>query len=322
MKRFFTGTAAVLLLAIIGGLILGWTPDTDAAAMRAKYAGPTSQFIDVEGMKIHVRDVGPKTGPVIVLLHGSNASLHTWEPWIKFLSASYRVIAFDQAGHGLTGPHPKADYSTAAFVRAVDGVTQKLSVTKFTLGGNSMGGGIAVAYAIAHPDRLNGLVLVDASGAPDTKPKSLPIGFRIAQTPGLRSLALYITPRALLENSLRDSISVQSIATPAMIDRYWELLRYPGNRQATIDRFATKRVPIDPAAIRAITVPTLVIWGEEDKLIPFSAGQWFAANIKGATLLSYKQIGHAPMEEAATETANDLMAWLATQPFINPEVPR
>lgn len=313
MKRFFKWLGISLLLTIVGGLIIGWTPDTDAAAMRAKYGAPPSQFIDVDGMKVHVRDEGPRDAPVIVLLHGSNSSLHTWEPWTKILSANYRVIAFDQAGHGLTGPHPKRDYSIAAFVAAVDGVTQKLGVTKFTLGGNSMGGGIAVAYAIKHPEKLDGLVLVDAGGAPDAKPKSLPIGFRIAQTPGLRSLALYITPRILLEKSLHDSVSVQSIATPAMIDRYWELLRYPGNRQATIDRFATPRVPIDPSAIRAIKVPTLIIWGEDDKLIPFSAGKWFAANIAGATLRSYKNVGHAPMEEAAKATADDVIAWLATK---------
>jgi pimeloyl-ACP methyl ester carboxylesterase len=312
MKWFFKWLGISLLLTIVGGLIIGWTPDTDAAAMRAKYGAPPSQFIDVDGIKVHVRDEGPRGAPVIVLLHGSNSSLHTWEPWTKILSASYRVIAFDQAGHGLTGPHPKRDYSTAAFVAAVDAVTQKLGVKRFTLGGNSMGGGIAVAYAIAHSEKLERLVLVDASGAPDANPKSLPLGFRIAQTPALRSLALYITPRVLLEKSLRDSVSVQSIATPAMIDRYWELLRYPGNRQATIDRFSTPRVPIDPAAIRAIKIPTLVIWGEDDKLIPFSAGKWFAANIAGAQLKSYKHVGHAPMEEAAHATVTDLMAWLAT----------
>ena len=311
MKRFFKWVLIILLMLIVGGAIAGWTPDTDPTAMRAKYGGPASQFIEVSGMKVHVRDEGPKDAPVIVLLHGSNSSLHTWDPWTAILTKSYRVIRFDQAGHGLTGAHPKRDYSAAAFVAAVERVTQKLGVKRFTLGGNSMGGGIALTYAIAHPEKLSGLILVDASGAPDATPRSLPIGFRIAQTPGLRNIALYITPRSFLEKSLYQSTSVHSIITPAMIDRYWELLRYPGNRQATIDRFSTKRVPIDPAAIRGVTVPTLIIWGEEDKLIPFSAGQWFAQNIKGSTLVSYKRVGHAPMEEAAQRSASDVISWLA-----------
>ena len=312
MKRFFKWVLIILLMLIVGGAIAGWTPDTDPTAMRAKYGGPASQFIEVSGMKVHVRDEGPKDAPVIVLLHGSNSSLHTWDPWAAILTKSYRVIRFDQAGHGLTGPHPRRDYSAAAFVAAVDGVIQKMGVKRFTLGGNSMGGGIAVAYAIAHPDKLSGLILVDASGAPDAKPKSIPIGFRIAQTPGVRNIALYITPRSFLEKSLRQSISVQSIITPAMVDRYWELLRYPGNRQATIDRFSAKRVPTDPAAIRALTVPTLIIWGDEDKLIPLSAGQWFAANIKASKLISHPNVGHAPMEEIAAQSAADVETWLSS----------
>ena len=310
MKRFFKWFLITIAVLIVGGAVAGWTPDTDPTAMRAKYGGPASQFIDVNGMAVHVRDEGPRDAPAIVLLHGSNASLHTWDPWAATLAKTHRVIRFDQAGHGLTGPHPKRDYSSTAFVAAVDGVTQKLGVTRFTLGGNSMGGGIALAYAIAHPEKLNGLILVDASGAPDTKPKSLPIGFLIARTPGLRNIALYITPRSFLEKSLRQAISVQSIVTPAMIDRYWELLRYPGNRQATIDRFTTKRVPLDPSAIAAIKAPTLIIWGEEDKLIPFSAGQWLAKNMKGSTLVSYKGVGHAPMEEAAERSVTDVTLWL------------
>jgi pimeloyl-ACP methyl ester carboxylesterase len=263
---------------------------------------------------VHVRDEGPRDGPVIVLLHGSNASLQTWDPWAAKLTSKYRVIRFDQAGHGLTGPHPKRDYSLAAFDEVVDAVTRKLGVDTFTLAGNSMGGGIALSYAIAHPERLTGLVLIDAGGAPSAKPKSLPIGFRIAQTPGLRDIMLYITPRSFLEKSLHQSVSVQSIINDPMIDRYWELLRYPGNRQATIDRFTSPRIPIDPAAIRAIKTPTLIIWGEEDKLIPFSAGQWFAANIPGSKLISYKGVGHIPMEEAADRSVGDLIGWMEARP--------
>jgi pimeloyl-ACP methyl ester carboxylesterase len=312
MKRFFKWLGLAVLILLIGGFAIGYTPDTDANAMRAKYGGGAAQFVDLGGgLKVHVRDEGPRDAPVIVLLHGSNSSLQTWDPWTAKLATTYRVIRFDQSGHGLTGPHPKRDYSIGAFVETVDALTRKLGVQKFTLAGNSMGGGIALNYAIAHPDRLNGLVLVDAGGAPDAKPRALPIGFRIAQTPVLRDITLYVTPRSFIEKSMHQSVSVQSIVTDQMVDRYWELLRYPGNRQATLDRFTTKRVPTDPAAIRAIKVPTLVMWGEEDSVIPFSAGQWFAANIPGSKLVSYKAVGHIPMEEAPDRSVTDLMNWLS-----------
>jgi pimeloyl-ACP methyl ester carboxylesterase len=299
MKRFFKWLGLAVLILLIGGFAIGYTPDTDANAMRTKYGGGASQFVDLGGgLKVHVRDEGPRDAPVILLLHGSNSSLQTWDPWTAKLATTYRVIRFDQSGHGLTGPHPKRDYSIGAFVGTVDALTRKLGVQKFTLAGNSMGGGIALNYAIAHPDRLTGLVLVDAGGAPDAKPV-------------LRDITLYVTPRSFIEKSMHQSVSVQSIVTDQMVDRYWELLRYPGNRQATLDRFTTKRVPTDPAAIRAIKVPTLVIWGEEDSLIPFSAGQWFAANIPGSKLVSYKAVGHIPMEEAPDRSVTDLMNWLS-----------
>ncbi|MFK9625355.1 alpha/beta fold hydrolase, partial [Escherichia coli] len=89
----------------------------------------------------------------------------------------------------------------------------------------------------------------------------------IARTPVLRELTAYITPRPLLENTIKDAFYDKSLVTPAMVDRSWELLRYPGNRQATIDRFAGTPDPADPAKLKTIKVPTLILWGENDALI-------------------------------------------------------
>ncbi|MGC5352353.1 alpha/beta fold hydrolase, partial [Klebsiella pneumoniae] len=76
----------------------------------------------------------------------------------------------------------------------------------------------------------------------------------------------------------------KSLVTPAMVDRYWELLRYPGNRQATIDRFAGTPDPADPAKLKTIKVPTLILWGENDALIPVRSAHFFADNIPGSQL--------------------------------------
>ena len=101
MKRIFKWFGGVLLIAAIALLALGYTPDTDPVAMRAKYASSASRFVDVGGgLTMHVRDEGNPNGPVLVLLHGSNASLHTWEPWVERLKAKYRIISLDQIGHG------------------------------------------------------------------------------------------------------------------------------------------------------------------------------------------------------------------------------
>jgi pimeloyl-ACP methyl ester carboxylesterase len=158
------------------------------------------------------------------------------------------------------------------------------------------------------------MLLVDAFGAqPKVAPK-LPIGFRVAQTPVLRNGILYITPRSLVEKSMHQSVSNQTIVTPAEVDQYWELLRYPGNRQATIDRAATMRAFAKPGDVAGIAVPTLILWGDEDKLTPVDGGKWFNTNISGSKLIIYPKIGHLPMEETPETSARDVMNWLATLP--------
>jgi pimeloyl-ACP methyl ester carboxylesterase len=312
MIRRIVGWVALVIGIAFGALLLvGRTPDTDPAAMRAKYGAPPSQFVDIgNGLTMHVRNTGPRDAPAIVLLHGSNSSLQTWDEWAARLDRRWRVIRFDLPGHGLTGPHPKRDYSAAGFDDAVDRVTRKLGVERFALAGNSMGGWVAWTYAAAHPERVSQLILVDAAGAPETAKHSLPIGFRIVQTPILRDITKIVTPRSVIEQSLHQSVSNQAIVTPAAIDRYWELLRYPGNRQATLDRFATRQPPATPTDMARLTMPVLILWGAEDKLIPLASGRWFAAHIPASQLIVYPHIGHVPMEEAPDASAADVDSFL------------
>ncbi|MFN3863271.1 MAG: alpha/beta fold hydrolase [Erythrobacter sp.] len=312
--RGFLGLLALLLVAF---LILR-TPDTEAAAMRAKYGAPPSQFVAIgDGVTVHLRDEGPRDAPAIVLLHGSNADLHTWQPWVEGLKDSYRVIRFDQVGHGLTGPDPKDDYTRDNYVEDILAVADRLGLERFILGGNSMGGKHALAFAVAHPERLIGLVLVDGSGGPmldqpeEAKKSSGNIGFTIARMPGINLLAEQITPRSLIAQSLEQSVSVKSVASAAAVDRYWELLRYPGNRRATLKRFSLPYDPLTEAEIARVKTPTLILWGEEDRIIPVAAGRWLERTLPNSTLVVYPGIGHLPHEEAAAASLRDLKPWLA-----------
>lgn len=318
IKWFLRGLLALLAVLVIAFLVFR-TPDTDAAEMRGKYGAPPSQFVEIgDGVTVHLRDEGPRDAPAIVLLHGSNADLHTWEPWVQALKDRYRVIRFDQVGHGLTGPDPKEDYSRDNYVADILEVANRLGLERFVLGGNSMGGKHALAFAVAHPERLAGLVLVDGSGGPMLKldkakeeNTSGNIGFRIARMPGVNLLAEQITPRSLIAQSLEQSVSNKAIVTPAMIDRYWELLRYPGNRRATLKRFSEPYDPLTEAEIAAVATPTLILWGEEDRLIPVEAGEWLDQTLPDSTLVVYPGIGHLPHEEAAEKTLAALEPWLA-----------
>ena len=196
-------------------------------------------------------------------------------------------------------------------MKDIDAVADALNVERFTLAGNSMGGAIAMGYAIANPDRLDGLVLVDAAGAPVERDGGGNLAFQLAAMPGVGNVMSQLLPRSLVERSLSQSVSNQAVVTPGTVDRYWELARYPGNRNATRQRFATPRRNFDAAQIAAVTVPTLVMWGEEDSLIPYAAAGWYMEHLPNATLANYPGVGHIPMEEAPEQSVADLRIWLA-----------
>lgn len=314
MKRFLKWLGAILVV-LAGAFLLLRTPDTDPAAMKAKYGGAPSQFVDLgEGLTVHLRDEGPRDAQVLVLLHGSNADLHTWDAWTRSLSGQFRVIRYDQIGHGLTGPNPAGGHSGEAMVTVLERLRAKLGVDRFALAGNSMGGGIAARYASTYPQHVAALILVDSAGAPRAAGGGKGnIGFTLAAMPGINLLAQSITPRSLVERSLSQSVSNQAVVTKAAVDRYWELLRYPGNRRATMERFSTQRQPFTAVELARITAPTLILWGDEDKLIPVSDTQFFASGIKGSRVKIYPGVGHLPHEEAAEATAAEVRTFLSPQ---------
>lgn len=303
-----------LVLAIVIAFLALRTPDTDRAEMIAKYGGPHATFAaGPAGQTIHYRDQGKRDGPVIVLLHGSNASLQTWEPLVKRLGADYRIVTLDLPGHGLTGGTPDKDYGASGMMAAVDVVAAKLELDRFTLGGNSMGGWVAWRYALDHPEHVDALLLLDAAGMPlragEKRPPSN-IGFRILQYRSGRWLATQITPRSLVEESLRGSVEKQDIVDEAMIDRYWELLRFPGNREATSLRATLDREPAMADRIGAIKAPTLILFGKQDRLINPTAAQSFHERMPGSEVVLLDGIGHLPMEEAPDETAGAIADFL------------
>ncbi|MHA6334273.1 alpha/beta fold hydrolase [Qipengyuania sp. CAU 1752] len=310
MKRFAKTLAIIVGLLVIAFLLLR-VPDTDPTEMRVKYGGEPSQFVTLaNGQEVHLRDEGPRDAPAIVLLHGSNADLHTWQPWVDTLRDRYRVIRFDQIGHGLTGAAIDQDYANDRYVEAIDLVADKLDVDRFVLAGNSMGGGIAMRYALARSERLNGLVLIDASGADIPREGSGNLAFKIARLRGVGSAMSQLLPRSLVERSLSQSVTNQNIVTDAAVDRYWEMARYPGNRVATRARFSRNYEPFAAERVAMVSVPVLVMWGEKDALIPFAAAGWYMDHLPNAELASYPDIGHLPMEETPVRSLRDLQNWL------------
>jgi pimeloyl-ACP methyl ester carboxylesterase len=290
---------AALFLALAVAFAAKMRRDLPREALVARWGAPPSRFVALDGMQVHYRDEG--SGPAIVLLHGTSSSLHTWEGWAARLRQGNRVVRFDLPAFGLTGPSPARDYTIDAYVTFVDRLLDRLGVQSCALGGNSLGGAIAWKYALAHPQRVRALILVDAGGYPLTG-AGPPIAFRIARWPVIPSLLARLDPRALVEDGVRRSYGDPARIEPGVVDRYYELALGPGNRTAFIDRM---RSPIwgESARIRELRAPTLVMWGARDRLIPVDAARRFAADIPGAQVVVYDDLGHLPMEEDPARTA-------------------
>jgi pimeloyl-ACP methyl ester carboxylesterase len=304
---------SVLATALVVAGAVAYTPELSKDDLEAKYAGAPSKFVVLpSGARVHYRDRG--SGPVLVLVHGSLASLHTWEPWVRVLGSQFRVITLDMPGHGLTGPVPNEDYSLDGMVTFLDEFRKKLGLGRFALAGNSMGGTISWRFALAHPDAVSALVLLDSAGVDHLLSRQdrpeLPIGFKILRLPVLNRIAEYITPRRVVEKSLLGILEDPKQVTPAMIDRCWDLLRYPGNRRAArLRNDAPLHVEL-AERLGELRTPTLILWGEKDKLRGPPAARIFTARIPGSKLVIYPGVGHLPMEERPARSAADALEFL------------
>lgn len=310
MNRFLIGLL-VVVIALAGAFYYFSDADIARAALEAKYATPPSQFVMLpDGARAHVRDRGPQGAPVLVLVHGSNASLLTWEPWAKRLSDNFRVVSIDMPGHGLTGAVPNHDYSQEGMVKFVKETTDKLGLQKFAIAGNSMGGGVAARFAEEYPASVTHLILVDAGGMPAKSGDSIPLAFQLARIPLVNRVLLYITPRSLVTDGLNKAIVHKEIITDAMIDSYWDFARMEGTRQATLERFSLNWDDAIRMHIADIKAPTLILWGAQDGLIPVEAAHEYQKAIPGSRLIVYPATGHIPMEEVADRSAADVRAFL------------
>lgn len=309
-----------LLVLVLLVLVIGWftlrRPDIPYAQLEAKYGGATSKYMGIPGgIRAHYRDQGNSAGPTLVLVHGFSASLHTWEPWVERLGYDYRIITIDLPGHGLTRAPEGYAPSIDGYVDYVNAVTERLGVYKFVLVGNSMGGATAWQYALRHPEKLDGLVLVDAGGWPENPEDAgkEPVAFKLLANPVGRALLRDLDGTSLTRQGLRAAFEpTPDMADDKMVTRYVELARAPGHRDIILGIMAGyKDRPIaTPRKLAAIKTPTLVMQGDTDRLVAPEHGRQFAEAIPGSTLIMYEKTGHIPMEQVADKSALDLKAWL------------
>lgn len=301
-----------LLILAFACLLSACAGDIPYSDLEAKYAGPASRYMDLPGgVRAHYRDQGQ--GPTIVLLHGFSASLHTWEPWVRRLSGDYRLVSIDLPGHGLTRTPDGYVTSVQGNVAFVKAAAEQLHLPPFVLVGNSMGGGVAWNYALAHPQDLRAIVLVSPGGWPrQEENEETPLVFKMMGSPVGRTILRYADPRPVAGPGLKDAYLDEKLVTPAVVDRYVDFARAPGRRAMLLSRRPQQQAT--PQTFAAVSVPTLILHGEQDKLIPVADGKAMAQAIPGARLIVYPQVGHIAMEQIPDRSAADLRAFVEGLP--------
>ncbi len=304
----------VLLILTALVMTLSRAPDRPVQTLVARWAPPPSDFIEVKGQLVHLRDEGPRDDALpIVLVHGTSASLHTWEGWVRALKGQRRVISFDLPGFGLTGPfagqYERDNYQGDTYARFLLDLLDALQLDRVVLGGNSLGGEVAWRTAFLAPQRVAALVLVDASGPPFT-PLSVPLGFQVARTPVLNRISEWVLPRSLVHDSVASVYGDPSKVSPALVDRYFELTLREGNRRALAQRLQQMVAGQDAERIATLKLPTLILWGGRDRLIPPATGQQFKQQIAGSQLVMFDELGHVPQEEDPVRTVQAVKLFL------------
>ncbi len=296
-----------LLASVVVAGIWAWTPDRSRADLDTHYLDASTAITDVLRTPLRVRDTGPKTAPVLILIHGFGSSLETWEPWARLLSNQYRVVRFDLPGSGLSGPDRTGDYSDGRSLDLVKGLMQQMGIVRTALIGNSIGGRIAWKFAATYPALVSKLVLISPDGFASP-------GFeygRPPKVPAALQLMKYFLPKPLLRTSLIAAYADPSRLSDALLDRYYDLLLAPGNRGAMIARMHQTLLDDPRPILQRIQAPTLLLWGEADHMIPSSNAADYLGALPHAELVLFPGLGHVPQEEAPGESVQPLEQFLA-----------
>jgi len=296
---------ALTALAMTAGCAI--TPDLPRETLEARYLAAPADMRAVGGTRLHVRDTGPRDARAVVMIHGVGSSLHTWQDWAEGLERDFRVIRFDLPGAGLSPPDPTGDYTDARVHALMVALMDDLGVARAALVGNSLGGRLAWSFAAAHPDRVGRLVLVSPDGfaSPpfeyDTPPAISPVF----------GLVEYVLPRPILRSNLALAYADPARLEDATVARYHDLLRAPGNRGVLLERFR-QTILTDPVPrLGGLTMPVLLLWGEEDAMIPVANAADYQRALPNATLVRLPGIGHVPQEEAPAMSLEPVRAFLA-----------
>ena len=263
-----------------------------------------AQYRTIDGTRLRMIDTG--TGTPVVLIHGFGASMYGWRYQLPVLvAAGYRVVAIDNRGFGFS-EKPKHGYTNAAYAHLVVSLLDSLGIASAVLVGHSMGGAIAGEVALAYPDRVRGMVLIDAAGYGVRWPGVLKVArwrFVGAMITSFRSR--WVTGRILLS-----TFADPSKVTEADVDQYYAPVPDPGYGRALRGILREFRFDTLGGRLGRVQAPTLILWGDMDRWIPLRDGSRFARELQRSEIAILARTGHDAPEESPDQVNRYLLDYL------------
>jgi pimeloyl-ACP methyl ester carboxylesterase len=313
MKKFLRVLLILVALAAIALTVFWFARPADVSFDAVRAGIPNSEyshFAEIDGVPVHYQEKG--TGTPLVLLHGFTSSTYSWKDVFEPLSQNFRVIAVDLKGFGFSGK-PDGDYSRRAQAMLVGHLLDYLKIDKAWLCGNSMGGEIGLNFALQNPQRVAGLILIDSAGVNVPGSGSLAPGYLLLPVVGRVVTALALTSDRLVRQGLEKSFYDQTKVTNERVAYYYRPLQTRGGQLAAVRaRTQANKFPIEPELGR-ISVPTLIIWGAQDALIPLEAGYKINKLIKESRLVIFDSCGHLPQEEMPARVVDEITKFIPGQ---------
>jgi pimeloyl-ACP methyl ester carboxylesterase len=301
----------VVICAVIGFIVLGlgihWAVWELVPPVAGKDLVDSGTFKEIDGMQIHLEHEG--SGPPIILIHGYTSNLITWRFNTRELAAKgFSVWALDLPGFGYSDKPKDFGYTLADYADFMAKFMDAEGIKKAVLVGNSMGGNIAIETYLKYPDRVERLVLIDSGGYPEEEGGFFL--FNLMQYPVAGDILMSFNYRWVIKQSMLSGIYYDNkFVTDDVIDSYYKVYKTENGRKGPlwVGRAIDWSHDLTADMIKTIAVPTLVIWGKEDTLIPVTDADLFGRDIAGSRVIVIGEAGHMPHEEKA-EIVNGLIS--------------
>lgn len=292
------GILLLVIFAVLAALPF-MSPSVETLAMDdPARTGTDGEYIALSDGIVHYEASGPEGAPALVFVHGSSNPYHVWDANFSTVAdAGYRAVRYDRYGVGYSDRLRGIRYDADLFDRQLLELIGKLKVkTPLALVGFSLGGNIAVIFAERHPELVNGLILVSPGGFPQPMTASEKLYLNLVRLPGMGEYLMRLFGEKMSSPDTQGSDLYDQALLPGYVERLKGLERYKGTLSAwlsTVRHFPIQTLESSYRAVGDSRKPVLLVWGKEDRVLPFATTEKVRAAIPQVELLALEQAGHA-----------------------------